>query len=145
MLQTMISLGKALIVCRGLRQFPKNTDRKGGTIDIWWLVHDGGMLLLLPHLLNKHKVWSRCKLRLFAVVSAALAGRTAESTMGRSGPEDEAFVMYKRKVVSYLSSLRIKVGVGRGRERGREGREREREGEREKERGRDPWHRWTHR
>ena len=109
MLQTMISLGKALIVCKGLRQFPKNTDRKGGTIDIWWLVHDGGMLLLLPHLLNKHKVWSRCKLRLFAVISAELAGRSAESTMSSAAREDEAFLMYKRKVVSYLSSLRIQV------------------------------------
>ena len=67
------------------------------------------MLLLLPYLLNKHKVWSRSKLRLFAVISAELAGQTSESTMGRAGADDEAFAMYKKKVVSYLRSLRIQV------------------------------------
>ena len=39
-----------------------------GTIDIWWIVHDGGLLLLLGHLLSKHKYWERCKLRVNTVV-----------------------------------------------------------------------------
>lgn len=27
-----------------------------GNIDVWWIVHDGGMLMLLPFLLRQHKV-----------------------------------------------------------------------------------------
>ena len=27
-----------------------------GNIDVWWVVHDGGLLLLLPYLLQLHKV-----------------------------------------------------------------------------------------
>lgn len=29
-----------------------------GTIDIWWIVHDGGLLMLLPFLLRQHRVCS---------------------------------------------------------------------------------------
>jgi hypothetical protein len=46
---------------------PALTTRLGGTIDIWWVVADGGILLLLPFLLKKHPVWRRCRTRLFAV------------------------------------------------------------------------------
>ena len=34
-------------------------------IDIWWLVDDGGLLLLLGYLLSRHSVWSKCQLRVF--------------------------------------------------------------------------------
>ena len=26
-----------------------------GNIDIWWIVHDGGLLMLLPFLLKQHR------------------------------------------------------------------------------------------
>ena len=40
---------------------------QGGTIDVWWIVHDGGLLTLLPYLLQQHKVWKNCKTRIFTV------------------------------------------------------------------------------
>ena len=36
-------------------------------VDIWWIVADAGVLLLLPFLLKKHKVWARCRTRPFAM------------------------------------------------------------------------------
>jgi Solute carrier family 12 len=38
-----------------------------GTIDIWWIVHDGGLLMLLPFLLKQHRTWKNCKMRIFTV------------------------------------------------------------------------------
>lgn len=38
-----------------------------GNIDVWWVVHDGGLLMLLPFLLKQHKVWKQCTLRIFTV------------------------------------------------------------------------------
>lgn len=36
--------------------FPGNPERfSEGSIDVWWIVHDGGMLMLLPFLLRHHK------------------------------------------------------------------------------------------
>ncbi|XP_075903798.1 solute carrier family 12 member 7 isoform X4 [Nelusetta ayraudi] len=58
----------ALMVAKNVDSFPTNQDRLGeGTIDVWWVVHDGGMLMLLPFLLRQHKVWRKCKMRIFTV------------------------------------------------------------------------------
>ena len=47
----------ALLVAKNVDSFPGNLERLGeGTIDVWWVVHDGGMLMLLPFLLRQHKV-----------------------------------------------------------------------------------------
>uniref|UniRef100_A0A8C6UB40 Solute carrier family 12 member 7b n=1 Tax=Neogobius melanostomus TaxID=47308 RepID=A0A8C6UB40_9GOBI len=49
-------------------KFPHKPGPSGeGTIDVWWVVHDGGMLMLLPFLLRQHKVWRKCKMRIFTV------------------------------------------------------------------------------
>uniref|UniRef100_A0A673BZB6 Solute carrier family 12 member 7b n=1 Tax=Sphaeramia orbicularis TaxID=375764 RepID=A0A673BZB6_9TELE len=62
------SAHQALLVAKNVDSFPTNQDRLGeGTIDVWWVVHDGGMLMLLPFLLRQHKVWRKCKMRIFTV------------------------------------------------------------------------------
>nr|XP_029481709.1 solute carrier family 12 member 7-like [Oncorhynchus nerka] len=61
---------QALLVAKNVDSFPTNTDRLGeGTIDVWWIVHDGGLLMLLPFLLRQHKVWRKCKMRIFTVAN----------------------------------------------------------------------------
>ncbi|KAM9337323.1 solute carrier family 12 member 7 isoform 2-T2 [Symphorus nematophorus] len=63
---------QALLVAKNVDSFPTNQDRLGeGTIDVWWVVHDGGMLMLLPFLLRQHKVWRKCKMRIFTVAQMA--------------------------------------------------------------------------
>ena len=32
-----------------------------GTIDIYWLYDDGGLTLLIPHILHTRKKFSKCK------------------------------------------------------------------------------------
>uniref|UniRef100_A0A4W5MF74 Solute carrier family 12 member 7a n=1 Tax=Hucho hucho TaxID=62062 RepID=A0A4W5MF74_9TELE len=62
------SAHQALLVAKNIDKFPCNQDRLGeGTIDVWWIVHDGGLLMLLPFLLRQHKVWRKCKMRIFTV------------------------------------------------------------------------------
>ncbi|XP_068605239.1 solute carrier family 12 member 7-like [Brachionichthys hirsutus] len=58
---------QALLVAKNIDQFPGNQERLEGTIDVWWIVHDGGLLMLLPFLLSQHKVWKKCKMRIFTV------------------------------------------------------------------------------
>uniref|UniRef100_H3CTP3 Solute carrier family 12 member 7 n=1 Tax=Tetraodon nigroviridis TaxID=99883 RepID=H3CTP3_TETNG len=59
---------QALLVAKNVDNFPGNQERLAeGTIDVWWVVHDGGMLMLLPFLLRQHKVWRKCKMRIFTV------------------------------------------------------------------------------
>jgi potassium/chloride transporter 4/5/6 len=75
--------------------FPMCNERLSGTVDVWWLLHDGGILVLISHLLHRHAgtrstrekgrstsrgrshswcamaVWRNCRLRLFTVVEGA--------------------------------------------------------------------------
>lgn len=47
---------QALLVAKNIDLFPTNQERfTEGNIDVWWIVHDGGMLMLLPFLLRQHK------------------------------------------------------------------------------------------
>lgn len=46
-----------MLVAKNVAMFPGNQERfSEGHIDVWWIVHDGGMLMLLPFLLRQHKV-----------------------------------------------------------------------------------------
>nr|XP_012996308.1 solute carrier family 12 member 7 isoform X1 [Cavia porcellus] len=63
---------QALLVAKNIDAFPQNQERLGeGHIDVWWIVHDGGMLMLLPFLLRQHKVWRKCRMRIFTVAQEA--------------------------------------------------------------------------
>lgn len=45
------------MVPKNVSLYPSNHERfTEGNIDVWWIVHDGGMLMLLPFLLKQHKV-----------------------------------------------------------------------------------------
>ncbi|XP_063696209.1 solute carrier family 12 member 7 isoform X4 [Culicoides brevitarsis] len=57
----------ALLVPKGINFFPSTTEKIYGTIDVWWIVHDGGLLMLLPFLLKQCRTWRNCKLRIFTV------------------------------------------------------------------------------
>ena len=50
------ALNQAVIVPKNIMHFPARGERLQGTIDVWWIVHDGGLLMLLPWLLRQHKV-----------------------------------------------------------------------------------------
>ena len=101
LLKSGLGAGKALIVVKGVNHFPGLHEegeasgggshlhlglRRGlhthahkvkkvtGFIDIWWLVHDGDLLVLIPYLLMRHRVWKHCQLRLFAVAPGRFSG-----------------------------------------------------------------------
>merc|ERR1712072_502540 len=47
----------------------------GSNVDVWWLVDEGGLALLVPHIMSQHTFWkentgwgaSKCYVRLFVV------------------------------------------------------------------------------
>mmetsp|Transcript_21522 Transcript_21522/g.25435 ORF Transcript_21522/g.25435 Transcript_21522/m.25435 type:complete len:889 (+) Transcript_21522:16-2682(+) len=76
---------KTLLICKGSEMFPAShkgqvggganagiEEKMTGTIDVWWifdLFPSNGLMLLLPYLLQQHKVWKKCHTRLFAVAA----------------------------------------------------------------------------
>lgn len=84
----------ALLVPKGINFFPDSTDKVVGNIDIWWIVHDGGLLMLLPFLLKQHRTWKNCKMRIFTVAQM----------------EDNSIQM-KKDLKTFLYHLRIEAEV----------------------------------
>ncbi|OWA51104.1 Solute carrier family 12 member 2 [Hypsibius exemplaris] len=56
---------------------PGKKKKLDGEIHVWWLFDDGGLTLLIPHLMTRQSPWNGCKLKIFCVIE--MAG-TAEST-----------------------------------------------------------------
>ncbi|XP_034552495.1 solute carrier family 12 member 5b [Notolabrus celidotus] len=90
---TMASM--ALLVPKNIHSYPSNSERfTEGHIDVWWIVHDGGMLMLLPFLLRQHKVWRKCKMRIFTVAQM-----------------DDNSIQMKKDLIIFLYHLRIDAEV----------------------------------
>ncbi|XP_072402320.1 solute carrier family 12 member 6 isoform X3 [Diabrotica undecimpunctata] len=84
----------ALLVPKGINFFPDTSDKVVGNIDVWWIVHDGGLLMLLPFLLKQHRTWKNCKMRIFTVAQM----------------EDNSIQM-KKDLKTFLYHLRIHAEV----------------------------------
>ena len=67
------NLKVALMIFRGCHLYPRAQELvTSGVIDVWWIIHDGGLLLLLPYILSKNAVWGKggAQLRIFAVLTS---------------------------------------------------------------------------
>ncbi|XP_031423647.1 solute carrier family 12 member 5 isoform X2 [Clupea harengus] len=85
----------AMLVPKNIAAFPSNGERfTEGYIDVWWIVHDGGMLMLLPFLLRQHKVWRKCRMRIFTVAQM-----------------DDNSIQMKKDLTTFLYHLRIEAQV----------------------------------
>ncbi|XP_052060467.1 solute carrier family 12 member 4-like isoform X2 [Mytilus californianus] len=84
----------ALLAVKGINQFPDQGEKLSGTVDIWWIVHDGGMLMLLPFLLKQHRTFKNCKLRIFTIAQL----------------EDNT-VQMKKDLETFMYQLRINAEV----------------------------------
>jgi hypothetical protein len=82
-LSTALAEDKALLSVKGISDMP--SESVVGTIDVWWMIHDGGFMVLLSWLLAQHRIWRGCQLRVFTVtqgVSIEQAQQAAESLTG---------------------------------------------------------------
>ncbi|XP_046426481.1 solute carrier family 12 member 4 isoform X2 [Neodiprion fabricii] len=93
-LRSVTAARMALLVPKGINFFPDSTEKVVGNIDVWWIVHDGGLLMLLPFLLKQHRTWKNCKMRIFTVAQM----------------EDNSIQM-KKDLKMFLYHLRIEAEV----------------------------------
>ncbi|XP_033125361.1 solute carrier family 12 member 4-like isoform X1 [Anneissia japonica] len=89
------AMHNALLVPKNIMLFPSNDQKlEGGSIDVWWIVHDGGMLMLLPFLLRQHKTWRNCTMKIYTVAQM----------------EDNSIQM-KKDLKTFLYHLRIDAEI----------------------------------
>lgn len=51
-IRAIISLDKVLMIVKGEENFPNMSERLRGTIDIYWVIHDGGVMSLISFLVS---------------------------------------------------------------------------------------------
>ncbi|KAJ3025960.1 hypothetical protein HDV00_012290, partial [Rhizophlyctis rosea] len=86
--------GYSSIICKGLENFPSNQESRSGFLDVWWIVQEGQLQLLIAWILKQHHVWRGCQIRLFSIACAS---------------EDP--VQVESELRLYLSVMRIPVAV----------------------------------
>lgn len=55
------------LIVKGLSTFPKQNEELSGRLDVWWIVQEGQLLLMLAYLLKQHNVWRGCELCLYVI------------------------------------------------------------------------------
>merc|ERR1711953_642849 len=62
-------MGMAVMICRHVEtidwsqpsiynsEFEVNLEEGVNTIDVWWLMDDGGFSILIPHIMSQHSFW----------------------------------------------------------------------------------------
>lgn len=58
---------KACVVVKGLDEWPGEYQKQYGTIDLYWIVRDGGLMLLLSQLLRAKECFENCKIQVFCI------------------------------------------------------------------------------
>ncbi|KAL4587077.1 hypothetical protein LXL04_011727 [Taraxacum kok-saghyz] len=94
MINDCIVANKAAVIVKGLDEWPNEYQQQYGTIDLYWIVRDGGLMLLLSQLLLTKEVFESCKIRVFCAAE-----------------EDTDADELKADVKKFLYDLRMKAEV----------------------------------
>ncbi|XP_062184076.1 cation-chloride cotransporter 2 [Phragmites australis] len=131
-----IIANKAVVIVKGLDEWPNEYQRQYGTIDLYWIVKDGGLMLLLSQLLLTKDSFESCKIQVFCiaeedneaeelkadvkkflydlrmqaeviVVTMKSWEACAESSAGAKNDEpQEAYASAQRRIRTYLSEMK---------------------------------------
>lgn len=85
---------KACVIVKGLDEWPGEYQKQYGTIDLYWIVRDGGIMLLLSQLLRAKECFESCKIQVFCIAE-----------------EDSEAEELKTDVRKFLYDLRMQADV----------------------------------
>ncbi|KAL4279825.1 hypothetical protein GQ457_03G000610 [Hibiscus cannabinus] len=89
-----IVANKAVVIIKGLEEWPNEYQRQYGSIDLYWIVRDGGLMLLLSQLLLTKESFESCKIQVFCIAE-----------------EDSDAEVLKADVRKFLYDLRMQAEV----------------------------------
>ncbi|XP_074582989.1 cation-chloride cotransporter 1-like isoform X2 [Curcuma longa] len=129
-----ITANKAVVIVKGLDEWPGEYQRQFGTIDLYWIVRDGGLMLLLSQLLLTKESFEGCKIQVFCIAEEdteaevlmadvkkflydlrmqaeviVITMKSWELDANNAGQQDEsmeAFTGAQRRIAKYLSEMK---------------------------------------
>nr|GEW81098.1 cation-chloride cotransporter 1 isoform X1 [Tanacetum cinerariifolium] len=137
MINDCIVANKAVVIVKGLDEWPNEYQRQYGTIDLYWIVRDGGLMLLLSQLLLTKQMFESCKIRVFCAAEEdsdaeelktdvkkflydlrmqaeviVISMKTWDHKDSASSPQDEsveAFAAAQGRIKNYLTEMQTKA------------------------------------
>ena len=82
-----------------LRDYAPGRDELKGSLDVWWTDDDGGLTLLIPFILMKHRVWKGLKLRVFVPRDESVDARVQETDL------EQLFYRLRIKAEVHVTSM----------------------------------------
>ncbi|EEF35772.1 cation-chloride cotransporter 1 [Ricinus communis] len=131
-----IVANKAVVIVKGLDEWPNEYQRQYGTIDLYWIVRDGGLMLLLSQLLLTKESFESCKIQVFCiaeedsdaeelkadvkkflydlrmqaeVIVVSMKSWDAQADGAQQDESLEAFTAAQRRITSYLSEMKSRA------------------------------------
>jgi len=122
-----IIANKAVVIVKGLDEWPNEYQRQYGTIDLYWIVKDGGLMLLLSQLLLTKASFESCKIQVFCIAEEDTEAEELKSDVkkflydlrmqaevivvtmsGSQGQDDsaEAFSGAQRRIATHLAEMK---------------------------------------
>ncbi|KAL0011809.1 hypothetical protein SO802_006917 [Lithocarpus litseifolius] len=129
-----IVANKAVVIVKGLDEWPNEYQRQYGSIDLYWIVRDGGLMLLLSQLLLTKESFESCKIQVFCIAEEDTDAEALKADVkkflydlrmqaevivvtmkswdsqseGGSQPDDsmEAFTGAQQRVATYLAEMK---------------------------------------
>ncbi|GAA0165276.1 secondary carrier transporter [Lithospermum erythrorhizon] len=126
-----IVANKAVVIVKGLDEWPNEYQRQYGTIDLYWIVRDGGLMLLLSQLLLTKESFESCKIQVFCIaeedadaeglkadvkkflydlrMQAEVIVISMKSWDGQGEQQDEsveAFTAAQKRITSYMTEMK---------------------------------------
>ncbi|KAJ3392015.1 hypothetical protein HDU84_004943 [Entophlyctis sp. JEL0112] len=69
MVRGIMLLDKALLLVKGINDLPVTKTSNTKPVDIYWMLLDGGIMMLITHILMKHSCWRESPLRVFIIAN----------------------------------------------------------------------------
>ncbi|XP_026428398.1 cation-chloride cotransporter 1-like [Papaver somniferum] len=130
-----IVANKAVVIVKGLDEWPNEYQKQYGTIDLYWIVRDGGLMLLLSQLLLTKESFESCKIQVFCIAEEDIEAEELKADVKKflydlrmqaevivitmkswevqveGGPPQqddsiEAFTSAQRRIASYLGEMK---------------------------------------
>ncbi|XP_008781082.1 cation-chloride cotransporter 1-like isoform X2 [Phoenix dactylifera] len=129
-----IIANKAVVIVKGLDEWPGEYQKQYGTIDLYWIVRDGGLMLLLSQLLLTKESFESCKIQVFCIAEEDVEAEELKADVKKflydlrmqaevivvtmksweahveSGPQQddslEAFTSAQRRIAAYLAEMK---------------------------------------
>ncbi|KAI3455942.1 hypothetical protein Pfo_012605 [Paulownia fortunei] len=125
---------KAVVIVKGLDEWPNEYQRRYGTIDLYWIIRDGGLMLLLSQLLLTKESFESCKIQVFCIAEEdsdaeelkadvkkvlydlrmqaeviVVSKKSWDAQAEQQDESAEAFTGGQERIASYLAGIREKA------------------------------------